>query len=335
MPLSIIIPTLNEASALPRLLTQLRGQRGVELEIIIADGGSHDGTVAQAQAAGARVVAGARGRGRQMNAGAQAARGEWLLFLHADTELPSDSLLADALAALQNESARGNGRIAGHFPLRFARADSGHDFFFRYAEGKTRLNRPYTINGDQGLLLSARYFRELGGYDESLPFLEDQRLAAKIFAEGRWIVLPGHLVSSARRFESEGHAQRYTLMAIIMGLHAAGVEEFFTRAPKVYAAQDETGRLDLRPYLRLIRQILHERGRWRTLYRVGAFVRENTWQLFYYRDVKRNDGRWHCLEFCDRCFYPRVANPLGDFLAAFLVSAWFYLWLPLSLRLRT
>ena len=305
MPLSIIIPTLNEAAALPTLLGQLRSQRGVSCEILVADGGSSDATAALARTAGVIVVPADRGRGRQMNAGAQQAQGRFLLFLHADSQLPSTDLLTKAVDAFEAAiAANGHDRIAGHFPLRFIERDKNSESFYRHLEGKTRLNRPYTINGDQGLLISARFFHALGGFDERLPFLEDQYLAGKIFDQGQWRLLPGELHTSARRFETEGRRERYTLMAILMGLHAARVEEFFARAPAVYAAQSETGRLRLQPMLRLIRQIFHERGVWaslKILYRIGQFVRENAWQL-------------------------------ADGLATLLVSAWFFIWLPLQLR---
>jgi hypothetical protein len=78
----------------------------------------------------------------------------------------------------------------------------------------------------------------LGGFDERLPFIEDEHFAARIVQSGRWITLPSSLLSSARRFETEGHLRRYILMSIIMGMHAAGVDEFFRHAPKVYVAQE-------------------------------------------------------------------------------------------------
>jgi len=241
--LSVVVPTLDEAEALPELLAQLGQQAGIALEVIVADGGSRDATLEIAQAAGARVVHAPRGRGAQKNAGAAVARAAYLLFLHADSWLESPGLLRDALAALRDDLAKHGGDAAGHFPLRFARAERGHARFYRGLEEKTACNRPDTVNGDQGALLRTAHFHALGGFDEELPFLEDQRLAARIFARDRWIVLPGRLVTSARRFESEGHYRRYTLMAIMMGLHAAGLEVFFSRARGVYVGQSEAARL--------------------------------------------------------------------------------------------
>jgi len=265
-----------------------------------------------------------------MNAGAKATSSEFLLFLHADSQLPDPHLLANALAELQRAQSEGSRsrddapRIAGHFPLRFADGAREHATFYRYLEGKTRLNRPYTINGDQGLLISRAFFDELGGFDESLPFLEDQRIAAKIFECGRWIVLPGELVTSARRFETEGVVERYTLMAITMGLYAAGAEDFFAAAPKIYATP--SGRLDLSAHLQAVETYLRRLGfvrRWRLLLRIGAFIRDNAWQLCYRRDVRRGDARLRWLRFHDRFVSPLLRNPFATLLGAILARWWF------------
>ena len=336
MHLSIIIPALDEASALPELLQQLKMQQALCCEIIVADGGSRDRTMEIAGRAGVALVQSARGRARQMNTGAAQASGEFLLFLHADSKIECSILLADALSALSHEITQaGHQRIAGHFPLRFMEIGLAPTRFYRHLEGKTRLNRPYTINGDQGLLLSAAFFAQLGGFDEQLPFLEDQRIAAEIFKQGRWIVLPGQLLTSARRFEIEGRRERYTLMAIIMGLHAANVDEFFKQAPAAYVVQSETGGLQLQPMLQRIRRIFRQRGFFQTLgilYRIGQFVRENAWQVAYWRDQAHDAEHLPRLKFYDRWLQPLTRNPLADLLATVLVSLWFFVWLPLNFR---
>jgi rSAM/selenodomain-associated transferase 2 len=333
--LSVIIPTLNEAQALPALLDDLRSQRDISLQVIVADGGSTDGT--PALAAGAMVVTAPRGRGAQMNAGARVATASTLLFLHADSRLEHPRQLREGLDALQS---RGHGPLpqgplpqAGHWPLRFTRTQPGRNLFYRYMEEKTALNRAGTINGDQGLLLGADYFRELGGFDERLPFLEDQRIAAKIFANGRWLTLPGRLTTSARRFELEGPRRRYTRMALIMGLHAAGADEYFARARAVYATQDATGRLRLGPHLALVRRVLREAG-WRRacqiLFRAGRYTRQNAWQLFYWCDVALRRPRRPFLRFHDAFVHPLTNNVVFDALAAVLIALWFLVLLPLG-----
>jgi len=253
-----------------------------------------------------------------MNAGARAASGTHLLFLHADSRIESPRLLADALAAL-----RGRDRVAGHFPLRFTGTSPQHAAFYRYLEGKTRLNRANTINGDQGLLLARSFFDALGGFDERLPFLEDQRIAAKIADQGEWIVLPGELHTSARRFETEGVVERYSLMALIMGLYSAGADDFFANAPKVYASAD--GRLDLKPQVDAIERYLAAlpiRKRAALLLKIGAFIRDNAWQLAYRRDVLRNDGELKTLARFDRFLAPLLRNPAVSALGAVLARAW-------------
>lgn len=331
--LSVILPAVNEHDTLPALIRALTGQRDLDLECIVADGGSDDGTAACARACGARVIASALGRGRQMNAGARAARGEWLLFLHADSQLSAARQLRTALDALIAEKRRDDGILAGHFALRFARRDDAHARLFRFLEAKSASNRPYSINGDQGLLIHRRDFDALGGFDEALPFFEDQRIAARIFERGRWILLPGTLITSARRFEAEGHAERYTLMALMMGLHYAGLHEFFREAPRLYVAQRDAQRLDPLAFRGLVLQILRQRG-WRatalTAWRCGRLARENAWQLALLRDLARAGCAQHGLHRFDRYVAPLLGNPAADGIAGLLVAFWFLVWLPLQ-----
>lgn len=340
--LAVIIPALNEAEHLPPLLTALKAQTGLSCEIILADGGSTDGTVSLAQAAGARLVTSAPGRARQMNAAARSTGAAYLLFLHADSCPQADNTLALALAALKRaQQQAASPRVAGHFSLRFVRRDlRAHRLGYRYMEEKSALNRPYCQNGDQGLLLAADYFRELGGFDESLPYFEDLRLAERIHATGAWITLPGVLRSSARRFEQEGFLARYRLMGLMVAAHGMSLDEFFQRAPALYAAQG-TKRLRLTPYLELLRTLARERGwreSWRCLLRLGHFSRQHWWQLFFLCDVVLRPllgaGRYPLLRLYDRAIYPLTANRLGDALTA--VLAWLYamVWLRLTFRLR-
>ncbi|MGD9947005.1 MAG: TIGR04283 family arsenosugar biosynthesis glycosyltransferase [Desulfobulbus sp.] len=286
--LSIIIPTLNEAVALPLLLADIHAQRGLTFEVIVGDGGSTDTTEAAARAGGARFVRARRGRGAQMTDAARLACGVYLLFLHADSRLEAPFLLFDALQSLR-EAMRPSSRVAGHFSLRFQRTDSDNNWAYQFMEAKTRLNRVNTTNGDQGFLLTRQWFFELGGFDARLPFLEDQRLAEQIRNQGRWITLPGVLSTSARRFETEGFHRRYLSMGLIMVAFSTGLEGFFTRLPGLYRFQHQCGRLLLSPILIGFFVTLFSGVRFRGIVarvrRLGGYLAENTWQPFFYIDV--------------------------------------------------
>ena len=328
--LSVVIPTLNEAESLPALLDDLGKQQNISFEIIIGDGGSSDTTRAVADTYGVHFVTAGRGRGMQMNAAAERAAGVYLLFLHADSRIDDPCLLAEAVHALTDAECDDD-RVAGHFSLRFIRNAQLNPMAYRYVEEKTAFNRTNTTNGDQGLLLSTRFFRHLGGFDESMPFLEDQRIARKIRALGKWITLPGYLKTSARRFETEGFHRRYILMSMMMGLYRVGAEEFFIRAPEVYRAQHDTGTLLLSPYFGLIRRMMcDDWGVWgsiRVFYRLGKYIRQNSWQMFYFLDVRLRSflgaGRYPFLSFHDRLFAPCTNFALFNALAGIICFVWF------------
>jgi rSAM/selenodomain-associated transferase 2 len=338
--LSIIIPALNEADHLPALLKDLQAQRDISLEIIIGDGGSSDATLSFAKNYGVRWVCAKRGRGVQMNAAAGQASGAYYLFLHADSRIEDPYLLRNALEALQHVAIE-NPWVAGHFCLRFVRSTKRNALAYRYVEEKTASNREGAINGDQGLLLAKEFFHQLGGFDESLPFLEDQRMAEKIRSQGVWIVLPGSLQTSARRFEAEGFHRRYLLMGMMMGLHSIGELAFFSRAPQVYRVQHDTGRLLLSPFFSLIWRLVCQEwgliGSARIFYSLGRYIRENSWQLFFFLDVwcrpLLGARRYPCLSFYDRLIAPCINFRIVNALTGLLCFAWYmgiltpYFWL--------
>lgn len=285
--LSVVVPVLDEADELPRLLDELASQ-SLPLQIVIADGGSRDRSREIVERSERALwVQAPRGRGAQMNAGAAAAIAENLLFLHVDSHLMHRCQLEQALQSLEAARRRHGGCIAGHFALAFRRQQAGGDSAYRYMEAKSRSGRPGTINGDQGLLLSADFFRELGGFDTRLPFFEDQKMAAEIFRRGRWLLLPGVLGTSARRFETEGLAPRYALMALMTWMHQIGLEDFLQQAVGVYREQSTTHALDLRPFVRLARrQLLQALSRQPGLVeRIGRSLRANAWQPWLALDL--------------------------------------------------
>jgi len=246
-----------------------------------------------------------------MNLAAGEATGDYFLFLHADSRIDDPYLLSNALHALQSDPG-GQERIAGHYCLRFIRTTNLNTVAYRYAEEKTAFNRVNTTNGDQGLLLTKGFFRHLGGFDESLPFLEDQRI-------------------SARRFETEGFHRRYILMSMMMGLYSIGAESFFVRAPGVYQVQQETGKLLLSPFFGLIRRLMCDdwglAGSIRIFYLLGRYIRGNSWQMFYFIDIRLRAmlgaGRYPFLTFHDRIFAPCINFRIFDALTGMLCFIWF------------
>ncbi|MDC0358990.1 TIGR04283 family arsenosugar biosynthesis glycosyltransferase [Oligoflexia bacterium] len=332
--LTIIIPTLNESKVLPTLLADLASQQEVELEVIIADGGSSDNTKELVEQAGQKLVTSQPGRAKQMNsAAAVAATESMLLFLHADSELPDPNLLCQALKVFGEQKDKlERDQLAGHFSLRFARSKPGSSLAYLYYEEKTKLNRVGTTNGDQGLLISKPFFDELGGFDEAFPFLEDQILAEKIRKAGQLVTLPGSLTTSARRFEKEGFARRMILSAMIMGLHAMHFKPFFDRAPQIYKAQTESDRLQLAQFFKLYQDLAWSTGLiqyFRNWLTVGRYVRQNMWQHFFFVDVvlrkvlsvKKN----HVLAVYDRFVRPITDNIAFDLLGAIITFTWFML----------
>ncbi len=337
--LSIIVPTLNEAKNIPLLIQDLSRQCAAPaFELIIADGGSDDSTISVAKNASVncgipfKAVKTQVGRGRQMNAAVSTANGDDLLFLHADTHLSNPQLLKhakDKMVSLRNK------KVAGHFSLRFEHSATlaAQPYFFY--ETKTHLNREGCINGDQGIWLSRRYFNELGGFDESLPYMEDARLARKIFFSGTWVTLPGTLITSPRRFEKEGLIQRQILNALLSNFDYIGLFSFFDAAANAYQAQQRTQKLRLKPFLYLAHKLSLADGvgnalvRW---YRTGGYVAKNAWQLALAIDCinnRRNGlvpgaGQHKWLIRYDRWLAPVITSVPGYFFVAVLTCAWFY-----------
>ena len=201
-PLSIIIPTLDAAAALPATLAALaEGQeRGLIREVLVADGGSRDATVALAQECGARVIATPRGRGAQLAVGGVAAAGAWLFFLHADTRLAPG--WAASVAAFIGDA--GNDRRAGYLRFRLDDASAAARRIEAVVAWRCRLLAlPY---GDQGLLISAPLYRAVGGF-RPLPLMEDVDLARRL-GRRRLTPLAADAITSAARYRRDGYVAR-------------------------------------------------------------------------------------------------------------------------------
>ncbi|MBK6629616.1 MAG: TIGR04283 family arsenosugar biosynthesis glycosyltransferase [Betaproteobacteria bacterium] len=200
--LSIIVPALNEADGIEAQLCALAPLRARGVDIIVADGGSNDGTVALAQPHADRVVAAPRGRARQMNAGAAVARGETLLFLHADTRLPPD---ADRLVgkALAGDAVWGRFDVAieGRHPLL--------PLIARLMNLRSRLTGIAT--GDQAMFVSRAAFAACGGFP-AIPLMEDIALSRALKRLGRPVCLRPCVRTSGRRWDQWGFWRTVLLM---------------------------------------------------------------------------------------------------------------------------
>ncbi len=203
MSLSIIVPCLNEAPGVVDTLIALQPLRRRGAEVIVVDGGSTDATPVLARRYATKVLAAPRGRARQMNAGAAAAAGEILLFLHADSLLPesADGLVIDGLARSRCHWGRFDVAITGSHPLLPVIA-AGMNL-------RSRLTGIAT--GDQGIFVTRTLFEAAGRYPD-LGLMEDVALTRRLKQFGPPLCLPHRLTTSGRRWECHGVLRTIGLM---------------------------------------------------------------------------------------------------------------------------
>ncbi len=209
-----MIPTLDAAAELPGALAALAGS-GLIGEIVVSDGGSRDGTVTIAEAAGGRVVAARRGRGPQLIAGAGATTGEWLLFLHADCRLaPGWEEAVGNFIAGPDAAER-----AGYFGFTLDDDRPAARRLERIVAWRCRaLALPY---GDQGLLIARSLYDTISGF-APLPLMEDVDLVRRL---GRRRLAPvgAQIIASARRYRRDGYFRRPIRNLLCLTLYFAGV----------------------------------------------------------------------------------------------------------------
>jgi rSAM/selenodomain-associated transferase 2 len=212
--ISVIIPTLDAAEELPETLAALTGSASIR-EIIVSDGGSRDDTLAIADAAGARIATGPRGRGIQLIAGTTAATGEWFLFLHADCRLaPGWEDAATEFIARPGSSSH-----AGYFGFALDDPDPAARRLEWIVAWRCRaLALPY---GDQGLLIPHRLYDAVGGF-APIPLMEDVDLIRRL-GRRRLVPIGAQAISSARRYRREGYLRRPLRNLLCLSLYFAGV----------------------------------------------------------------------------------------------------------------
>ena len=215
LSISVIIPVLNEELTIHRVLKSVL--RLNPDEIFVVDGGSLDGTREMAAAMGVQVIAAPRGRAAQMNQGARLARGEVLLFLHADTHLPP-SALEDIRDAMNNPQVAG-----GRFDVQLDGAGSMLKLVGSMISLRSRLSRVAT--GDQAIFIRREVFNKLGGYPE-IPLMEDIALSRALKRAGRVACLKSRVITSARRWEKEGVWRTIFKMWMLKSLYLMGVSPF-------------------------------------------------------------------------------------------------------------
>jgi rSAM/selenodomain-associated transferase 2 len=214
-PLSIIIPALNAESVLPLCLSSLMPglEAGLIREVILVDGGSEDQTRRLAEGAGATVVSAPKtGRAAQLRHGAERARGDWFLFLHADTALSRDW----AERAKSHIAERPSNAAA--FTLAYRSDHPMAKVIARRANWRSRtLGLPY---GDQGLLISRKFYGEIGGYPDT-PFMEDVQIIRAV-GKKRLSILSAEARTDASKYERDGWRKRSWRNAFLITRYLLG-----------------------------------------------------------------------------------------------------------------
>ena len=229
--ISIIIPVLNEGAIIEKTLLALQGN--CDVEIIVVDGGSVDKTITLANQMGVTVItASGIGRAAQMNAGAAIAKGDILLFLHADTLLPPNyEAIVKKIICQQNAIPQGH-NIAGAFEL----AIDGQEQSLRLVETLVKMRSrwfslPY---GDQAIFVTKKVFEELGGFSE-LAIMEDFEFVQRLKRRGKIAIAPVPVITSGRRWQKLGVFKTTLINQLIilgyyLGISPTKLKNFYRRS---------------------------------------------------------------------------------------------------------
>lgn len=212
MKLSIVMPVRNEAAGIVQALLPLQELRGA-LELIVVDGQSQDASRLLAQPLADQLLESSPGRARQMNTGAAAAQGDWLLFLHADTRLP------DGFISLLQE-AQDSGADWGRFDVQLESSSALLRLVARMINLRSRLTGVCT--GDQAIFLRRRVFEQLGGFTD-IPLMEDVELSKRLRRVSRPFCIATPLTTSSRRWQQHGTLRTILLMWQLRLLYWLGV----------------------------------------------------------------------------------------------------------------
>ena len=211
---SIILPALNEQTVIHKTLLSLQPYRQQGHEIIVVDGGSRDQTTDYAGRLCDRLIETQPGRARQMNAGAAKGKGDILLFLHADTQLPDN-----AIHEISSQFEKHKHKVWGRFDVKLT---GKHPLLYLVARLMNLRSRLTGIaTGDQAIFILSNVFQKLHGFPD-VPLMEDIRFSRTLLSQSRPICIKSRLTTSSRRWEQKGIMRTILLMWYLRLAHFLG-----------------------------------------------------------------------------------------------------------------
>ncbi len=216
MQISVIIPTLNEASIIQSQIEDLKAKTGdANIEIIVADAHSGDGTAAIAEKAGARVLSVEKScRAKQMNGGAEVANGEILFFVHADLTVPN-SFVEDIIKGVEK------GFLYGCYQVIFDQQVKG----LKFNSSLSKYQGIFFRGGDQTLYITKDFFNKIGGFDDSVVIMEDYEILLRARKYQKIHIMPERVVISARKMEQNNYFRTNVINVLVFCLFFLGASQ--------------------------------------------------------------------------------------------------------------